>query len=150
MATEKKNLFLAHEVHVLSGEKPEKPGDPLPIKTVKPGLLSEVGLSDKEIKSLPRGTIRPATADEIEGGEQRARAAEARELAAQQQQEQRDAEIERQNERRAVERETEEEKRERLAKLEAQQEKDRVAEQKKAADELNKAQGIKTPQKASR
>src|SRR4051812_38432292 len=122
MPSEKKNLYLAHQVDVPTGAKAEKPGEPIPLKRVGPGLLSEVDLTDKEIKSLPRGAVRAATADEIEAGEQRARNAVTRDLQAQQLQEQQDAETERQNERRAVERETEEEKRERLAKLEAQQE----------------------------
>lgn len=141
MATAKKNLYLASEVDLPSGGKPEKPGDPKPTKRVGPGILSELELSDEEIKGLPRSVIRPATADEIENAEQRAKAAEARKVLTDAEQERRDAEIERENERKAVIAAAEKAKAEDVAKLDEAHAADRAKAAESTTTKLNEAQG---------
>jgi hypothetical protein len=83
MATAKKNLYLTSEVDIPTGEKQEK-GEMKPLKRVGPGILSELDITDAEIKTLPRGVVRAATADEIEAAEQRADTEERRALLAEQ------------------------------------------------------------------
>jgi hypothetical protein len=84
MPSSKKNLYLASEVHLPTGEKAARPGDPLPIRSVGPGVLSELDISDAEIKKLPRSVIRAATADEIEAAELREAGQERQKLLAEQ------------------------------------------------------------------
>lgn len=142
MATAKKNLYLTSEVDLPSGEKPTRPTDPLPTRRVGPGILSELEISDAEIKTLPRGVVRPATADEIEGAESRATTAEARRVAADQEAERQAAEIERNNEKAQVAADLEREKADALSKIDAQHETERTKESAAAVTELNKVQGI--------
>jgi hypothetical protein len=150
MPTSKKYLYLASEVHVPTGEKPQKPGDPLPIKSVGPGVLADLDLSDAEIKTIPRSLIRPASADEIEAAENSATAAETRRIAAEAAEEQRNAEILRANEKRAIEKEADRDKAEALTALDETHAEDREKEQQRLAQELNKAQGIEAPKSSSR
>lgn len=144
MPTKREHLYLTTEVDVLAGGKPEKPGDPLPVKRVGPGLLSEVeDLTEAHIKKLPRGVVRPATADEIEAGQQRALSAKVREVAAQTAEEQRGNEIERENETKKAVADAERAKAKEVAALEAEHETARAKERERAAKEINEAAGIK-------
>lgn len=149
MPSEKKNLFLTTEVDVPTGEKPEKPGDPIPTRRVGPGLLSELDIPDTALKKLQsgraRGVIRPATADEIEAGEQRARVTKAREIAQQSEDEASASEIERRNERLVLARKLEQERSEQLAALDEKHNAARAEEREEAVDALNDAAGIETP-----
>lgn len=149
MPSDKKNLYLTTEVDVPTGEKPEKPGDPTPTKRVGPGLLSEMNLSDGDIKKLQsgraRGVIRPATADEIETGEQRAKAKAAADIAAQSEEEASAAEIDRRNERLLAVRKLDEERNEQLAAIDAKHDEARIEEREQAASDLNDAAGVETP-----
>jgi hypothetical protein len=148
MPTGKKYQYLATEIDVPTGEKPARAGDPKPVKRFGPGLLSELGLSDKDVENLPRGVIRPATADEIEAADNRAATAEARQIAEEAALQRRNDEIEHANERRAIEREADQKKAEELSKLEDQRAEERAKEDQKLSAELNKAQGI-APQKST-
>lgn len=84
MATKKTHLYLASEVDIPTGKAPAQRGDPKPTKRVGPGLLSDLDITDEEIKSLPRGVLRNATVDEIEAAERREAADERKVLVAEQ------------------------------------------------------------------
>lgn len=153
MPRKKENLYLTSQVDIPTGEKAERPGDPLPVRRVGPGLLSEMEITDEQAEGLPRGLVRPATADEIEAGQNRATAAETRRIALEAEEEQRNAEVLRQNERKAAEQEAEKAKAEKLAEIDATHEADRAAAAEKTTADLNEAQGIeaaKSPRRSKK
>lgn len=141
MAKGKEYLYLASQVDIPTGEKPDRPGDPPPIKRVGPGLLSELDISDKEIERLPRGVVRNATADEIEAGASRATAAKAAQVAAEQREQEESQRIEQENERRALETKLQQERDEQLRELEEKQDTERAKQREAAAEEINAATG---------
>lgn len=150
MPKKKENLYLTSQVDVLTGDEAKKDTDPKPTRRVGPGLLSEMDLTDEQVEKLPRGTVRPATADEIEAGQNRATAAETKRIAQEAERERRDAEVLRQNERQGAEQEAEKAKAEKLAEIDATHEVDRAAAAEKTTAELNEAQGIETATKSRR
>lgn len=142
MPSKKEYLYLTTQVDLPSGEKPDKPGDPLPLKRVGPGLLSEMDITDAQIKTLPRGVVRAATADEIEAGDTRATAAETRRIAEEAAAEQREAEIARANEKAAVAKQFEASRDEELRSIDEAHDADRAKAAEKTTAALNEAQGI--------
>lgn len=150
MATEKGHLFLTVEVDVPTGGKPEKAGDPIPLKKVGPGLLSDLDITDAEVKKLPRGSVRDATADEIEASKNRVTGAKAAEIAEAAREEETAARSAEENERRAIEAELEAEKQDRLRELAEKHEKERTAAREKATEELNKTTGAGSGAKTKR
>lgn len=72
MSNKREYQFLTAEVHVPTGAIPARETDPLPVRSVGPGVLSELDLSDDEVAALPQNVIRPATAAEIEAAQTKA------------------------------------------------------------------------------
>ena len=141
MATKREHQFLSVEVDLPTGKKPDREGDPIPTRRVGPGLLSELEISDEEVKKLPRGVVRDATVAEMEAAENTAISRKAREAAAAAAEEERGRLFAAENERRALERQLEDEKRQKLSELADRQAEEAAESREAAAEEINKAAG---------